>query len=115
MNDDIYDPLTSYFEIGGEVIEVMTDPPQILPEELDILQDLLEEAGYGYDLERAYHGYGKAKTGIAVGSRGAKVLRAAVILAAADGPLPIGDFIAAGLLLGAGGYMIYSAYGDFRQ
>ncbi len=115
MNDDIYDPLTSYFEIGGEVIEVMTDPPQTLPEELEILQDLLDDAGYGYDIERAMHGYKKARTGLAAGGTGAKVLRAAVILAAADGPLPIGELIAAGLLLGAGGYMIYSAYGDFRQ
>ena len=115
MNDDIYDPLTSYFEIAGEVVEVVTDPPQSFPEELELLQDLLEEAGHSYNLKQAYEGYGKARTGGAVAIKGAKMLRVAVLLAAADGPLPIGDFIAAGLLLGTGGYMIYHGMKDIRQ
>jgi len=115
MNDDIYDPLTSYFEIGGEIIEVMTDPPQSFPEELEILQGLLEEAGYDYDLSQAQTGFQKVRVGSTSLTTGGQVLRAALVLAAADGPLPIGDFIAAGLLLGAGGYLIYDGYKDMRQ
>lgn len=115
MNDDIYDPLTSYFEIGGEVIEVMTDPPQTLPEELEIVQNLLEEAGYSYSLQSAHTGFQKVRVGSTSITTGGQVLRAALVLAAADGPLPIGDFIAAGLLLGAGGYLIYDGYKDIRQ
>ena len=112
MNDDIYDPLTSYFEIAGEIVEVVTDPPQSFPEELEILQGLLEE---GYDLSQAQTGFQKVRVGSTSLTTGGQVLRAALVLAAADGPLPIGDFIAAGLLLGAGGYLIYDGYKDMRQ
>jgi len=48
----------------------------------------------------------KGRTGAASVSTGVKIARAAAIAAAADGPIPVGDVIAAGILIGGGIYLI---------
>jgi hypothetical protein len=50
----------------------------------------------------------KIRAGSTAIGTGAKIARAAAIVALADGPLPIGDIIAAGILVGGGIYLLGS-------
>jgi hypothetical protein len=48
----------------------------------------------------------KGRAGAASVGTGVKIARAAAIAATVDGPLPVGDVIAAGILIGGGIYLI---------
>lgn len=48
----------------------------------------------------------KGRAGATATGTGIKIARAALIAASVDGPLPVGDVIAAGILIGGGIYLI---------
>lgn len=50
----------------------------------------------------------KIRAGSTAVGTGVKIARAAAIVAMADGPLPVGDVIAAGILIGGGIYLLGS-------
>lgn len=52
--------------------------------------------------------YYKVRAGSTAIGTGVKIGRAAAVVAMADGPLPVGDVIAAGILIGGGIYLIGS-------
>lgn len=101
---------STYFEIGGELIEVHQDIPA-RPRAGQLQKDLTKYTGSrsaskmivdvaekktGIDLKRKYTRFRRAKWAITT----------AGTLAAADGPLPVGDAIAIGFL---GAYAVYEA------
>jgi len=116
---------TTYFEIGGQVIETSVDPghhrsrPRADPihhymkDQHGVSKSLttaaLKQASpEGYDLNRAARGAGRAR-------RARWAFSLAATLALADGPLPIGDVAAIGVLGVYGAYEATQAYGDLRQ
>lgn len=106
---------TTYFEIGGQVIETYVeghhpDVP-IRPHgasEVITKAALKHASSEGYDFNRAARGAGRAR-------RARSALSLAGTLAMADGPLPIGDVLAIGVLGVYGVYEGTQAYGDIRQ
>ncbi len=117
----------TYFEIGGQVIETYVEGRHYhapLRPRADPLHHYMKEhhgvsksmtkaalkhaSPEGYDLNRAARGIGRAR-------RARWALSLAATLAAADGPLPIGDVAAIGVLGVYGTYEATQAYGDFRQ
>lgn len=115
---------TTFFEIGGHVIEshVPSDlpsrPPMItarsISKQIGVLTPLIKQASKefeqktGYDLVRAGQGYGRLRR-----SRWAFTVAAG--MAVADGPLPIGDALAIGFLVGYGAYELGTGLGDLAQ
>jgi len=118
---------TTYFEIGGQVIETYVEsyhhdaPSRPSAEPLHYYMKkkhgvskamtraaLKEASPEGYDLNRAGRGLGRA-------SRARWALGTAIGLAAADGPLPFGDAAAIAFLAAYGVYEAGQAYGDIRQ
>jgi hypothetical protein len=111
--------MNSYFEIGGRVVEsYLDDNPAItsrphysplveLGRKYGVSAPLVKMAGretkkkYGRDpVEMTSETYGRAR-------RAKWAFRTAAILAAADGPLPIGDIAAIGVLGVYGTYELY--------
>ncbi len=118
---------TTYFEIGGQVIETYVEghhPNAPLRPRADSLHHYMKEehgvskfmmkvalkqaSPEGYDLNRAARGAGRAR-------RARWALSLAGTLAMADGPLPIGDVLAIGVLGVYGAYEGTQAYHDIRQ
>ncbi len=107
--------MTSYYEIGGQVIEVITEGPDAshplmtrvmakkahksvielvdsaTPETFDAKKKIK-------DAHRVYTGGKMVRRGLAI----------AAALAVADGPLPFGDVAAAAFLTVGGTYMVYT-------
>lgn len=121
----------SYFEIGGEIVECIDSTsipspqhsPSLFrgaPTTSTVAQVQAQRNGKvaggrkgdRYDLKAAGEGVSQARGGQRVLTRG---LTIAATLAVADGPLPIGDVLAAGVLIGVGAYMIYSGIEDVIQ
>ena len=114
---------STYFEIGGQLIETHVDAPTGRPR-LDPLMELAKKHGVpkpmaraavkqlskdtGYDIARASRGLGRVK-------RARWAFSTAATLAMADGPLPFGDIAAIGLLGVYGTYEGVTAFGDLRQ
>lgn len=117
----------TYFEIGGHVIEsVVEDRPEVdtrprddfiehyLSEEFHVPKKLTKAAAKqvstetGYDVQRAMKGAARAR-------RAKWAFGTAATMAAIDGPLPVGDIAAIGLLGIYGSYELVSAIGDFVQ
>jgi len=71
-----------------------------------------EAVGDSYSVKQGIQGAGKVRTG---GRSIARGLTIAATLAAMDGPLPFGDVLAAGLLIGGGTYIAYSGVKDVLQ
>ena len=71
-----------------------------------------EAVGDSYDVKRGIAGGQKTRSGFRAVGRGVAI---AATLAAADGPLPFGDVLAAGFLIGGGTYMAYSGVKDVLQ
>jgi hypothetical protein len=71
--------------------------------------------GDSYDVKRGMRGGQKVRGGATSVGTGIKIARWAMLAAAADGPLPIGDVIAAGILIGGGAYMIHEGMQDIKQ
>jgi hypothetical protein len=122
--------LVSYFEIGGKIIEVATHQEdannyQEFMRPMDELGNMIIEkaavtaldavVGDEYDVKRAAAGGHKMRFGTTSVGTGIKIARWAMVAAAADGPLPVGDVIAAGILIGGGAYMIHQGFQDIRQ
>ncbi len=113
----------TFFEIGGHVVESYVEThhhdapirPRVrardrahgVPKSMTKLA-LKQVSPDGYDLNRAARGAGRAR-------RARWALSLAGTLAMADGPLPIGDVLAIGVLGVYGTYEATQAYGDFRQ
>ncbi len=76
------------------------------------IEQLDEAVGDSYDVKRGIAGGQKTRTGFRAVGRGVAI---AATLAAADGPLPFGDVLAAGFLIGGGAYMAYSGVKDVIQ
>lgn len=71
-----------------------------------------EMVGDSYNVKQGVLGAGKVRSG---GRSIARGLTIAATLAAIDGPLPFGDVLAAGVLIGGGTYMAYSGVKDVIQ
>ena len=118
---------SSYFEIGGHVIESIVEKREgvaprprndvvehYLSEELHVPKKLTKKAAkqvsseIGYDVQRA-------SEGISRGKRAQWAFTTAATLAMADGPLPLGDMAAIGLLGIYGSYEIYHGFKDIVQ
>lgn len=121
----------SYFEIGGELVEChhSTSIPSSsysassfrgAPTTSTVAQVQAQRNGKvaggrkadRYSEKQAVEGAQKVLGGRRVLTRG---LTIAATLAVADGPLPIGDVLAAGVLIGVGGYLLYSGTKDVIQ
>ncbi len=118
----------SYFEIGGQIIESVLEPEfswnnankterradnkMLKMAHKASIEAVDQLVGDSYSVKKAIRGGQKAKGGAMSVRRG---LAIAAVLAAADGPLPIGDALAAGFLIGGGAYMIYSGAQDVIQ
>ena len=116
---------TTYFEIGGHVIEnevVSRDMPGRPPstdlkriaKQTGVPQPLLRQASRevkkktGYDPVRAAGAYGRLR-------RARWAATTAGVLAAADGPLPIGDALAIGFLGAYAVFEVGTAISDIIQ
>jgi hypothetical protein len=76
------------------------------------IEQLDQAVGDSYNVKRGLTGAQKTRTGLKSVSRGITI---AATLAAMDGPLPFGDVLAAGFLIGGGAYMAYSGAKDVIQ
>ena len=118
---------STYFEIGGHVIESFVEArPDVKPRprkdivehhlstQYHIPKKLTKKAAKqvsdetGYDVQRA-------SEGIARGKRAQWAFSTAATLAMADGPLPIGDVLAIGVLGLYGSYEVYHGFKDIVQ
>ncbi|AXQ65517.1 MAG: putative secreted protein [Circular genetic element sp.] len=78
--------------------------------------ELVDNAvGDSYSVKKGLGGAQKIRAGGSAISTGGAIARWALVAAAADGPLPIGDIVAAGILIGGGAYMVHEGYQDMRQ
>lgn len=124
--------MPSYFEIGGRIVECLLDTPDIShhgqnaakrKQDRIIMKTSRKAAiegvdklvGDSYNVKRGLAGGQKVRGGTTSVATGIKIARWAMVAAAADGPLPIGDVIAAGILIGGGAYMIHEGMQDIKQ
>lgn len=116
---------STYFEIGGHVIETTVDQRIHGPRPVaDPLMELAKKHGVpkplarkamkesssalGYDVARASQGVGRLR-------RAKRAFGIAAVLATADGPLPVGDAVAVGFLGAYGIYEVVTGIGDIVQ
>lgn len=97
---------STFFEIGGEVVEVYLQRPGLPPRpsltSMDPhLQNVEEQTGL--DLAKLSKKYQRAK-------RARWALTSAGTMAAVDGPVPIGDAIAMGFLAAYGAYELIQIF-----
>jgi len=76
------------------------------------IEQIDKAVGDSYNVKRGIAGAEKTRGGLRAVGRG---LTIAATLAAMDGPLPFGDVLAAGFLIGGGAYMAYSGAKDVIQ
>lgn len=116
----------TFFEIGGHVVEtyvegqehtarpVMYSVEKALKEHYNVPKPLarkaLKEVKTATDID-----IGKILQAHGRGRRAAWAIRTAAILALADGPIPVGDAIAAGFLTAYAGYEIVRGVGDIKE
>ena len=110
--------MNSYFEIGGHVVECTTPsaPQSSLPVAAPIAFASRPRGPTGISPRPLARAARHSKSSVAeVGSVPGRARRArmaftiAGTLAMADGPLPIGDALAIGVLVGYGSYEIYKS------
>jgi len=78
--------------------------------------DLIDTAvGDSYSVRKGLSGAQKVRAGGSSISTGAAIARWALAASLADGPLPFGDIVAAGILIGGGAYLVHEGYQDMRQ
>lgn len=114
----------TFFEIGGHVIESYVDQEQYGPRPAaNPLFEKAKEYGVPAPLVRQGAKETKQKTGVdpvvigrATGRarRARRAFQIALALAAVDGPLPIGDALAIGVLTAYGAYEVVTAVGEVR-
>lgn len=112
----------TYFEIGGHVVETYVDRPGIPPRPvLDPLPGISRKTGIPTKLLREGSRSVERDTGLDLAKLGKKYQRAkrarwaittAGTLAAADGPVPIGDALAMGFLALYGAYEVVQIFTD---
>ena len=116
----------TYFEIGGYVIESYVDGHEGLANRPpnNPLKDLAKRTGIPQPLVRSGNKQLKKDTGVDIvkvahglgrGKRASWALRTAAALALADGPLPIGDALAIGVLATYGTYEIYQMASETKE
>ena len=117
----------TFFEIGGTVIESLSSSegtpstrptvrPKMMKEaERATTRAVQQVVGSEYNVARAVKGSRNIRAGATSVGTGVKIARWALAASLADGPLPVGDIIAAGILIGGGAYMIYEGQQDVRQ
>ena len=114
---------TSYYEVGGLIHECVTPSATTAPSAVLHSSPIFLDAAKRYTTiehaERVSHlSMPKPKTGVKLArnlSRAGRAQRALVLagtVAAADGPLPIGDAIAIGILSAYAGYETYRIIDD---
>lgn len=115
---------STFFEIGGHVVESYTEEdygsrPSLMPllevaKERGVPRPLVREASReiqdhtGIDAMKISRAHGR-------GRRARWAFTTAAALAAADGPIPIGDAIAVGFLVGYGVYETSMAIKDVKE
>lgn len=101
--------MVSYFEIAGQIVESSVEDEDAVFSDIDYAEiaEILRDKS-DYDIMRASQAPGRLR-------RARNAITLAATLAAADGPLPIGDMLAIGVLGGYAGYEIVRAFGDVRQ
>jgi hypothetical protein len=114
---------STFFEIGGHVVESIVDQPArpvvktpvvVMKEKYGVPKPLGKKAikeikeASGVDVNRLVGAGGRAK-------RVNWALRVAAALALADGPIPVGDAIAAGFLVGYAAYEVGMTVHDVKQ
>jgi hypothetical protein len=116
---------STYFEVGGHVLEHHLNRPElpgrpaatgvkVISERTGVPAPLVRKAAKqfqkdtGYDPVRAAGAHGRFR-------RARWAFTTAATLAAVDGPLPVGDALAIGLLAGYGAYETVSAIQDILQ
>lgn len=119
----------SYYEIGGRIVECILDTPDVSHHGQTAKQRSMDRVmmktarkasieavdslvGDSYNVKRGIAGGTKVRGGVKTVGRGIAI---AATLAAMDGPLPFGDVLAAGFLIGGGSYMVYSGAKDVIQ
>ena len=119
----------SYYEIGGRIVECLLDTPDVSHHGQTAQQRKTDRimmkgarkasiealdhvVGDSYDVKKGITGGTKVRQGTKTVGRGIAI---AATLAAMDGPLPFGDVLAAGFLIGGGSYLIYSGAKDVIQ
>ena len=111
-----------FFEIGGMIYETTyrgttqgldnlsrTRSDTVTTNRSSLVDKIVERGNPSPEVQETSDGFGefiKARAGAMSVVTGSKIARAAVISASLDGPLPVGDVIAAGILIGGGLYLI---------
>jgi len=116
---------STFFEIGGHVIESYVDGDGTSPRPpRNIIYEKGKQLGVPKPLISQASKEMKEATGIDIiklgsaGGRGRRAgwaLRTAAALALVDGPVPIGDALAAGLLVGYAGYEVTRTVFDVKE
>ena len=115
--------LVSYYEIGGHIHECEVDEPQSVrsshvQDVMEIKMELTRSFPGNYNTTKTSYIYKPKATGVKTFrnlSRAGRAHRALALaggLAAADGPLPIGDVLAIGVLGAYAGYETYRILDD---
>jgi hypothetical protein len=116
----------TFFEIGGHVVETYVEGPGHIarPVMYSVEKALKDNYNVPKPLARKALKEVKTATGIDVGKlasgggrgrRAGWAIRTAAILALADGPIPVGDAIAAGFLTAYATYEVVRAVGDIKE
>ena len=111
-----------FFEIGGMIYETTyrgttkgldnisrTRFDTVTTNRPSVVGKIVERGHKTAVVQETSDGFGdfiKARGGVMSVVTGSKIARAAVIAASLDGPLPVGDVIAAGILIGGGLYLV---------
>ena len=111
-----------YFEIGGMIYETSyrgttkgldnlsrSRSNTVTTNRSSLIGKIVERGNASPEVQERSDGFGdflKARGGAMSVVTGSKIARGALIAASLDGPLPVGDVIAAGILIGGGIYLI---------
>ena len=115
--------LVSYFEIAGHIHECEVDSPESVrashvQDIMETKMELTRSSPGNYEMKTTSYIHKPKLTGVKTFrnlSRASRAHRALVLaggLATADGPLPIGDVLAIGVLAGYAGYEAYRILDD---
>jgi len=114
----------TYFEIGGEIIESVVDSPTKRPPATSLPKYAKKKYGIPESTTKKAAQQFKRDTGVDViklsGVPGRKrravwAFRTAALLALADGPLPVGDALAIGVLTAYGTYEVVQGVKDVKE
>lgn len=114
----------TYFEIGGDIIESVVDTPTKRPPATSVPKYVKKKYGVPEPVTKKAAKQVKADTGVDViklsgvhgrARRARWAFTTAAALALADGPLPIGDVLAVGVLAAYGTYEVVQGVSDVKE